>query len=327
MTMSSLKKVSVFAVLWFVLMAGGMVYAFVTPPSDNMFSRLLFTALVTVLLSIGLSPWFAALSSAFFSTLGILGLQFFPILPQVSEKKLAAFNAAFPVYQSTLWRYAVFVVLLHAALACLAAYLYRYLSAKVSAVGAATDKAAASEVTMSSGSLNSKTNKYVKNLALMGVFVAFGVIVNTLRAGFFSFGGFPIILSGLFLGPLPGFFVGAVTDIVAFIVRPGGDFSPFYTLTSALTGFMPIFILQYLLKIPACRKLKANNFFLLLFAIAVTQLCTTVLLVPFLRSFLYGQGLFFVYFSKALSRQLFNVPLYAYLAGGILQRLQVLKRK
>lgn len=357
---SFLKKSFLLTGLWVLVISGGLVYTFAAPPANNMYTRLILSSLATCLLAAGLKPYLAALLTAGLTSAGLAILKFYPILPEVSSKNLEKFNAAFALYQEQMWEYAVFIVLAHTLLAGLAAFLFAYLERRVaeaSAGAAVVDKSEASETEKKEEKplpLSYRNKVETQRLALMAIFVALGVIINTLRMGFFSFGGFPIILSGLYLGPIAGLAVGAVTDIIAYIIRPGGDFSILYTLTSALTGFLPIFLINLLtllipkfiakkqvedqpldLRATCCSTLKnrlfitpqqTQSFLLLLLVIACGQFLTSVVMVPYFRSVVQGQGAFTVYFTRALSRQLFNVPLYAYLSVNILRRLYLLKK-
>ena len=75
-----------------------------------------------------------------------------------------------------------------------------------------------------------------RTLSYLAMFVALSVVLNTLRVGPISFGGFPIIYGGLALGPVYGFIIGLVSDLLGFLVRPSGNgFNLAFTLTSALT--------------------------------------------------------------------------------------------
>jgi riboflavin transporter len=63
-----------------------------------------------------------------------------------------------------------------------------------------------------------------------------------------DFGSVPIIISGIFLGPLYGGIVGLVSDLVGFIINNrGGVFHFGFTLNAILTGVIPG-LLFYLLK-------------------------------------------------------------------------------
>ena len=156
-----------------------------------------------------------------------------------------------------------------------------------------------------------------RKLAIAGMLVALSVAINSLRIGSISFGGFPIIFSGLTLGPIMGFFVGGVADVVGFIVRPSasGGFNPLFVLTSALTGFIPgLMILLLRDEYPNYKLWKV------FIAIATGQLITSVLMVPLFITFirqgaLFGTSGFWVaYYGRILSaftRQALNVPVYS----------------
>lgn len=61
-----------------------------------------------------------------------------------------------------------------------------------------------------------------------------------------NFASIPLMLSGIFLGPLAGFLTGAAADIINFIVKPGGPFFPGFTLVSGLSGLLPGIVFKYI---------------------------------------------------------------------------------
>ena len=156
-----------------------------------------------------------------------------------------------------------------------------------------------------------------RKLAIAGMLVALSVAINSLRIGSISFGGFPIIFAGLTMGPVIGFVVGAVADIVGFIVRPSasGGFNPLFILTSALTGFIPGLVILMLKD-----EYPNYKFWKVFVAIATGQLITTVLMVPLFVTLLrqanmIGTQAFWIAFygrvAKAFARQVVNVPVYS----------------
>ena len=72
-------------------------------------------------------------------------------------------------------------------------------------------------------------------LTRAGVIMLFGGLVRL------SFGKIPLILSGLFLGPLAGAFAGLVGDVLGVIINSHGApmIHPGFTLSSVLTGAVP----------------------------------------------------------------------------------------
>lgn len=157
-----------------------------------------------------------------------------------------------------------------------------------------------------------------KTIAYASIFVALSVAINTVRIGSVSFGGFPIILSGYALGPVMGFMVGTLADLVGFIIRPSstGGFNPLFILTSALTGAIPVIVTGMLGdKYPTFKLWK------LLVGILVGQAITSVILVPIFRALLYGKNTVWYYMVKAAAKQAVSIPVYAVLIKAVLDPL------
>ncbi len=82
-----------------------------------------------------------------------------------------------------------------------------------------------------------------------GLFIALSVVLKILFEVYIPLGGFPtlrlnltsipIMLSGIALGPVAGLAVGSISDILCFIIRPSGPYFIGFTISSALTGFIP----------------------------------------------------------------------------------------
>lgn len=146
------------------------------------------------------------------------------------------------------------------------------------------------------------------------MFIALGVVINSLRIGNLSFGGLPIICSGFVMGPIGGFIVGALTDILAFMVRPSsmGGYHPIFTLTSALTGLIPVLVVRLL-----GERYPKFSFWKVLVGIIVGQLITSVILAPIFVQFLFGGTPLLVKITKAMIKQAYSVPLYAFLFMSI----------
>lgn len=141
------------------------------------------------------------------------------------------------------------------------------------------------------------------------IFIAMSVAINTVRIGEVSFSGFPIIYSGYVLGPVMGFIVGSIADIVAFIIRPSsvGGFNPLFTITSGLTGFIPVITTKLLGdKYP---KFKLWKVFI---GIMIGQVVTSVVLAPIFQKFLYARPLIQTMTSAGI-KQAFSIPVYAWL--------------
>ncbi len=162
-----------------------------------------------------------------------------------------------------------------------------------------------------------RIEKFTPNkISYMAVFVALSVIINSVRIGSVSFGGFPIILSGYLLGPVSGFIVGGVADIVAFIVRPSSfGFNILFTMTSALTGLIPVVITNLL-----GEKYPKYSFIKILIGIFIGQMLTSVILVPIFSTILYKK-VFLVELTKAFTKQAVSIPIYSFLIVTLNDRI------
>ncbi len=120
-----------------------------------------------------------------------------------------------------------------------------------------------------------------------------------------GFGGLPIIIAGVTMGPLAGGAVGAIGDVVGYFMNPQGAYMPHFTMTAALTGIIPGWIIFTLLG-------GKRKIWMLLLAIGVGQLTTNVILVPVFLQMLFGIPIQATMVPNFVS-QFISVPIYAYL--------------
>ena len=81
------------------------------------------------------------------------------------------------------------------------------------------------------------------SLTYSAMLIAIGVILGFLKLPLnpfveIRFQSIPVAVSGSLLGPFYGGVVGALTDILSYIVHPTGEFFPGFTISSALTGII-----------------------------------------------------------------------------------------
>ena len=229
--------------------------------------------------------------------LGLLIRNYWPQIPTHKDpEKLAALMDKYNAYKEFLAKY--FIVLILA-------------GALVGFIGGMIGK-----VIEDDRKLNKKFSTY--RLTYLAIFVALSVVINTARIGSVSFGGFPIILSGYFLGPVNGFIVGAVADLVGFIIRPSssGGFNPLFILTSALTGLIPVLVTRLLKE-----EYPKYSFIKVLAGIFVGQMLTSVIMVPFFRVMLYGNNTFIYFATRAFTKQIVSIPIYAFLVVTIAEKV------
>ena len=118
----------------------------------------------------------------------------------------------------------------------------------------------------------------------------------------------PIALAGLLMGPAAGGLVGALTDLLAYLVRPTGPYFPGFTISSMLTGLIFGLVL-YKKPLTTARILLAQ---------AAATILVDMVLNSFNLSLLYGNP-FPVVFGARLLKNLVMYPVNAALLCSILR--------
>lgn len=138
------------------------------------------------------------------------------------------------------------------------------------------------------------------------------ILTVPLPVGVLNFGGFPVILAGLLMGPWAGCLTGALSDVIGAVLFPRGPYVPFFTLTSMLTGAIPPVVVTL-----AGRK-DGAGLPVIIFAVAVAQIVTKVVLFPVIMRLCFGYPLE-LSLAKALIAESIHVPVYSVLALSILK--------
>lgn len=238
---------------------------------------------------------------------GLLLRRFWQEIPHFKPKKMAKWVAQNQSYTAFLSKYWWLLILGGIVIGFLFGKLGTYL-----------EQRRISKVSNKERSKAFSIEKYftTKRIAQMSLFIAIGVVINTMRVGFLSFGGLPILLSGYVFGPLGGFIIGGVTDLVAFLVRPSSNgFNLAFTLTSALTGAIPVMVTNLL------GGKKHFTFWHVLAGVFVGQFITSVVMVPFFMTFFVGVAPAKAQFYRAIVKQTLSAPVYAFLVLSILEAL------
>ena len=94
-----------------------------------------------------------------------------------------------------------------------------------------------------------RSRSRTKVVVYAGLLIAVSVVLKLVFEIYIPLGGFPslrinltsipTILSGILLGPGIGFIVGVVTDLLCYVVKPGGPWFVGFTLSAGLTGLIP----------------------------------------------------------------------------------------
>ena len=94
----------------------------------------------------------------------------------------------------------------------------------------------------------------LRSLILSAMFIALAIVFTRffsiqVASNRFGFGQTPIILSGIFFGPIYGFTVGVLSDVLGYIIGGGAGFPhPGLTLSSGLAGLIPGIMVHYIIK-------------------------------------------------------------------------------
>lgn len=129
-----------------------------------------------------------------------------------------------------------------------------------------------------------------------------------------GFGPLPLIVAGIFLGPIDGAVCGIISDMIGYFINPMGPYVPIFTIISMLRGLLPGIL---------CFKRKDLSFIDYLLIIMISQILTSGILVPLSLKVTFGIPLRAT-FIPALISQVILIPIYSFLTmeiGNILRRL------
>jgi len=156
----------------------------------------------------------------------------------------------------------------------------------------------------------------------MGFLIALSIILTRVASLRIAIGGvegiriglgeLPIILGGIIFGPLTGGIIGAFSDLLGYFINPMGVYMPCFTLTSALTGIIPAAIL-YL------TKKNKPNILELGVSIAIGQIITSIILVPYFLHILFGLPWTILIVPRLIAEPI-NIIIYSYIVNLILRR-------
>lgn len=167
---------------------------------------------------------------------------------------------------------------------------------------------------------------WTRRLVYLGLLTALAVIFTRFIVVTIAIGGVDnfrlgigqlfLILAGILYGPLAGAYVGAMADIIGFVVRPGGPYVPLFTLTSMLTAILP----GLLLTIMRRGRTGLPSLGQLMIAVAFGQIVSPILLTSYFLQISFGHP-FVVSLAPRLVTQAFFIPAFALLAHLLLRRL------
>lgn len=175
--------------------------------------------------------------------------------------------------------------------------------------------------------------KSARRIAVAAMLVALSMVISmlpSLPGPITKFGGFPLLLGGLLVGPRTGFAVGCLADLIGYALHPTGWFFPGFTVTQGLTAMIPGLFSRG--KDPLTWRAETSEdptiiggpvaaYARLVGIFGVAQLVTSVILVSiFTAKIVQGTPLDFELGRRALA-QMIHVPVYAFLAFSVLGSL------
>lgn len=260
-----------------------------------LFVGMIFSLIGIFFIGMNLNRLLGAIFGGGIVAIGLAFRKFYPEVSKLTGEKLEAFMIDYNNYEEFLGKYFLLLIIL---------------GAFVGFVGGMVSEVIEED----------RTDKFSTNrITYIAIFVALSVAINTARIGSISFGGFPIIMSGFFLGPINGFIVGGVADIVGFIIRPSatGGFNPAFVLTSALTGAIPVVVTRFL-----GERYPNYSLWKVIIGIFVGQMITSVLMVPMFRVMFFGGNTFLYFAGKAFIKQIISIPIYGFLITTVNESLR-----
>ena len=125
-----------------------------------------------------------------------------------------------------------------------------------------------------------------------------------------GFGQTPIILAGILLGPIWGLLVGALSDVLGYLIAPlGGAYIPGLTLVAALIGFIPGLFRKYIFK----KSLVAA----VIVSVLVDLLVVNGLLTTYFLSIVYSSKTFTARLIARMPMELLMLPIQVFLCTAL----------
>lgn len=121
----------------------------------------------------------------------------------------------------------------------------------------------------------SRTHSKTQLLVNAGLMIAISMVLKLIFELYIPLGGLPslrinltsipIMFSGIVFGPLVGFIVGFLSDLLCFFIKPSGPYFLGFTIASGFVGLIPGFLWIILKKHPVKYLNWINLIFVLLF--------------------------------------------------------------
>ena len=157
----------------------------------------------------------------------------------------------------------------------------------------------------------------------MGFLIALSIILTRIASVRIAIGGvegiriglgkFPVVLGGILFGPLAGGLIGGFSDLLGYIINPIGAYMPHFTLTSALTGIIPVVVLRLLKKTEEIKTIELG------LSIALGHIITSLIMIPYFLHTIFGIPWVVLMPARMIAAP-FNILIYTYIIKILLKR-------
>ena len=157
----------------------------------------------------------------------------------------------------------------------------------------------------------------------MGFLIALSIILTRIASVRIAIGGvegiriglgkFPVVLGGILFGPLAGGLIGGFSDLLGYIINPIGAYMPHFTLTSALTGIIPVVVLRLLKRTEEIKMIELG------FSIAIGHIITSLIMIPYFLHTIFGIPWVVLMPARMIAAP-FNILIYTYIIKILLKR-------
>jgi len=139
------------------------------------------------------------------------------------------------------------------------------------------------------------------------------IVIGCVEGIRIGLGKLPVILGGIIFGPLSGGLIGAFSDLIGYFINPIGAYIPHFTLTSALSGMIPAFILSLFRKKEELKTLELG------IAITTGHTITSLILIPYFLNSIFGISWIILLPARMIAAPI-NILIYVYVIKIMLKR-------
>lgn len=151
-----------------------------------------------------------------------------------------------------------------------------------------------------------------KKLTIVALFISITIILTrfiSIDTPFLrvSIGAVPIYLGSLLLGPIYGLIIGAVSDLLGYVIKTTGVYFIGFTINASIKGLIPGLFIKY--------YDKNRSWFRIFLIILPIEIITSLILTPLWLSILMKKAYILSFINPEQLIRLFMIPIYAFLTN------------